>query len=138
MEGYILNGVWTLIKGEEEEGMGKPSSWNLAGRSINKETLCKHETNFGSHGYPVSSPGGLHSNHSAQTGARSAPSTGRLAHNRPRYLAKPSSKPGPFSSLRSRSRWLEGPGWNPGEGCESEGDGKANGCREPGEGREPP
>lgn len=36
--------------------MGKASSWKLTGRNINKETLCKHETNFGSHGYPVNPP----------------------------------------------------------------------------------
>lgn len=65
MEDYILkdfakNGARILIKGKED-GMGKASGEYLTGRNINKETLCKHETNFGSHGYPVNLLYGLHS-----------------------------------------------------------------------------
>lgn len=44
--------------------MGKASSCDLTGRNINKETVCKHETNFGSRGYPVNLRDGLHSNDS--------------------------------------------------------------------------
>lgn len=71
VEDYILkdfakNGARILISGEED-GMGKASSRDLTDRNINKETLCKHETNFGSQGYPVNLLHGLHSNDSFQS-----------------------------------------------------------------------
>lgn len=74
--------------------MGKASRCNLTGRNINKETLCKQETNFGSRGYPVSPLPGFHSKDSAQGRARSAPSPGRPAHARPRYPANCPRSPG--------------------------------------------
>lgn len=55
-----------MIKGEGD-GMGKASSCDLTDRNINKETLCKHETNFGSRGYPANLLDGLHSNDSFQS-----------------------------------------------------------------------
>lgn len=56
-----------LEKGGEGDSMGKASSCDFTGRNINKETLCKHETNFGSRGYPVNLLDGLHSNDSSQS-----------------------------------------------------------------------